>query len=633
MRGLRVPASYIGQALAAAILLQLSMVPRAASAQDERPEDAAVIQHLNAAITWYKQLSSSNESAGQPSDALYLENARNLAKQAVQLAFQSAEAEAALLATEKGGGGAAVSSQTSTEQQNISKAAANAANLISQTQAQIEAVNRQIEKATGKKLQQLTSQRESLQEQLEFNKALQEALQKLTTFMSGSGAASRGLPKEIDDLKNSVPGVFAKTPPKAASTATAGTPPAGTEGTGLISQTSLLFTRIAGLRDLDQLVEGAARIAAMARQIQTPLRARLRDTVQQGRELTSQPPPQDPAGVEANRRKMTLLTTQFKQIADAAVPLTQELIVLDESQASLRQWQSSIHSGYLHIVEAVALRLAFLLGGIIIVLLLSEVWQKAIFRYVRDVRKRHQLLLLRRIVTVLLMAIVLALGFVSEFASLATFAGFITAGIALALQTVIVSVAAYFFLVGRHGVRVGDRITVSGVTGDVVDVGLVRFSMMELGGAASDLHSTGRVVVFSNSVIFQAAPFFKQIPGTGYVWHEVVVKLERGADYTLAEGKMLEAVNSVYSQYRESLEQQHQTLEGMFSVPVSTPSPQARLQLGEDRLDLVVRYPVVLHRESEIDDQMAKKVVQTIENTPDFKAAVGGPTIRPAANS
>jgi small-conductance mechanosensitive channel len=633
MRGIRVPASYFGAALAAAILLQLSMVPTATFAQDERPEDAAVVQHLNAAITWYKQLSSSNESAGQPSDAFYLENARNLAKQALQLAFQSAEAEAALMATGKGGEGAAVPAQTSNEQQNISKAAANTANLISQTQAQIEAVSQQIEKASGKKRQELTSQRESLQEQLEFNKALQEALQKLTTFMSGNGAASRGLAKEIDDLKNSVPGVFAKIPPKAVPGATAGTPPAAPEGTGLISQTSLLFTRIAGLRDLDQLVGGETRVAAMARQVQTPLRARLRDTVQQGRALSGQPPPQDPAGVEANRRKMTLLTTQFKQIADAAVPLTQELIVLDESQASLRQWQSSIHSGYLRILETVAIRLAFLMGGIIIVLVLSELSQKAIFRYVRDARKRHQLLLVRRIVTVILMAIVLAMGFVSEFASLATFAGFITAGIALALQTVIVSVAAYFFLIGRHGVRVGDRITVSGVTGDVIDVGLVRLSLMELGGAGSDLHLTGRVVVFSNSVIFQAAPFFKQIPGTGYVWHEVVVKLERGADYTLAEGKLLEAVNSVYFQYRESLEQQHQTLEGMFSVPVSAPSPQARLQLGEDRLDLVVRYPVVLRRESEIDDQMAKKVVETIENLPELKAAVGGPTIRPAAKS
>jgi small-conductance mechanosensitive channel len=633
MRGLRVSASFLGAALAAAILVQFSIAPHASSAQDARPEDAAIIRHLNAAITWYKQLSSANESAGQPSDAFYLENARNLAKQALQLAFQSAEAEAALLATEKGSGSTNASSPASTEQQNIARAATNTANLIAQTQTQIEALNRQIAKASGKKLQELTSQRESLQEQLDFNKALQEALQKLTTFMNGSGAASGGLQKEIDDLKNSAPGVFAKTAPKAAATSTAGTPPAATEGTGLMSQTSLLLTRIAGLRDLSQLVDGATRVAAIARQVQAPLRAKLRATVQQGRDLTNQPAPQDPAGVEVNRRKMSLLTTQFKQIADATVPLTQEIIVLEECQASLRQWQSSIHYGYLHILESVAIRLAFLLAGVIIVLGLSEVWQKAIFRYVRDARKRHQLLLLRRMVTVLLMAIVLALGFVSEFASLATFAGFLTAGIALALQTVIVSVAAYFFLIGRHGVRVGDRITVSGVTGDIIDVGLVRLSLMELGGAGSDLHPTGRVVVVSNSVLFQGAPFFKQIPGAAYAWHEVVVKLERGADYTLAEDKLLEAVNSVYSQYREGLERQHQTLEGLFAIPVSAPSPQARLQLGEDRLDLVVRYPVLLHRESEIDNQVAKKVVETIESLPDLKAAVGAPIIRPASKS
>ena len=611
MRGLRVWAGILGAALAAAVLLLFSIVPLATSAQGAGSEDAAIIRHLNTAITWYKQLSSANESAGQPSDAFYLENARTLAKQALQLAFQSAEAEASLLAAGKGGGSTAITSENSTEQQNISKAAANTASLISQTQAQIEALKPQIERATGKKRQELTSQRESLQEQLDFNKALQEALQRLTTFMSGSGAASGGLAKEIEDLKKSVPDVFAKTAPKAASGSTPSAPKGAAEGTGLISQTSLLFTRVAGLRDLNELVGGAARVAAMARQLQTPLRGRLRATIQQGRELSSQPAPQDPAGLEANRRKMTSLTTQFKQIADAAVPLTQEIIVLDESQASLQQWQASIHHGYLQILETVAIRLGFLLGGVIIVLALSGVSQKAIFRYVRDARKRHQLLLLRRIVTILLMAIVLALGFVSEFASLATFAGFLTAGIALALQTVIVSVAAYFFLIGRHGVRVGDRVTVSGVTGDIIDVGLVRLSLMELAGAGADLHPTGRVVVVSNSVLFQGAPFFKQIPGTAYSWHEVVVKLERGADYTLAESKLLEAVNSVYSQYRASLEEQYKSLEGWFAVPVSPPSPQARLQLSENRLDLIVRYPVVLRRESEIDGLVAKKVVET----------------------
>jgi hypothetical protein len=619
---------------AAAALLQGWAVPRAISAREASPEDAAIVRHLNAAITWYKQLSSANESAGQPSDAYYLENARSLAKQALQLAFQSAETEAAMLATQKEGGGVGagvdLSSQTSSERQNIAKSAANTAALISQTQAQIDALNGQIAKASGKKLQELSSKREGLQEQLEFNKALQEALQKLTTFMSGSAAVTGGLQKEIDDLKKSVPDAFAKAPAKAAATTPSSTSPNAPEGAGLISQVSLLFTRIEGLREVDQLMDGATGVANMARQVQSPLRAKLRATVQQGRDLANQPAPQNPASVEANRRKMNLLTTQFKQIANATVPLTQEIVVLEESQGSLRQWESSIRGGYIHILEAVLIRLAFLLAGVGIVLGLSEVWLKATFRYVRDARKRHQLLLLRRIVTVLLMAIVLALGFVSEFASLATFAGFLTAGIAVALQTVILSVAAYFFLIGRHGVRVGDRITVSGVTGDVIDVGLVRLSLMELGGAGSDLHPTGRVVGVSNSVLFQGAPFFKQIPGTAYTWHEVAVKLERGSDYTLAEGKLLEAVNSVYSRYRESIEQQHQTLEGWVAVPVSAPIPQARLQLAEDRLDLVVRYPVVLHRESEIDNQMAKKVVEVIDSLPELKAAVGAPTIRSA---
>jgi hypothetical protein len=200
----------------------------------------------------------------------------------------------------------------------------------------------------------------------------------------------------------------------------------------------------------------------------------------------------------------------------------------------------------------------------------------------------------------------------------------------VALQTVILSVAAYFFLIGRQGLKVGDRITVSGVTGDVVDVGLIRFYLMELGGTGSDVHPTGRVIVVSNSALLQGAPFFKQIPGTAYAWHEVAVKLERGSDYTLAENKLLEAVNAIFSQYRSSIEQQHKNLEGSMAFSAVVPTPQARLQLVEGGLDLVVRYPVVLHRESEIDNQMARKVMEVINSDPDLKAAVGLPTIRPS---
>ncbi len=608
--------------------------PAPEPAQGSHAEDAAIIQHLNTAITWYKQLTRANETAGQPSDQFYLENARSLARQAVQLAFQSAEAEAALLLTEKGeeaaGAGLALSSQASDERHNITKSAADTDALITQTETQIETLNSQIPKASGKKQQELTSKRDSLQEQLDFDKALQEALQKLTTFMSDSAGKAGGLQKEIDELKKSVPDLFAKVPLKETPSAPSSPPSNSSQGSGLFSQAATLFSRLGDQREINQLIDGAASVSAMAREVQSPLRTKLRATIAQGRGLANQPLPQVPASGEANRATITSLTAQFKQISSATLPLAQEIILLEESRASLRQWEVSVHQGYIQILESFLIRVSILLIGIVVVLGVSELWRKATFRYVREARRRHQLLLLRRIVTGLLMAIVLALGFVSEFGSLATFAGFLTAGIAVALQTVILSVAAYFFLIGRHGVRVGDRITVSGVTGDVIDVGLVQLYLMELGGAGSDQHPTGRVAVVSNSVLFQAAPFFKQIPGTAFAWHEVAVRLERGGDSTLAEGKLLEAVNSVYSQYRDSIEQQHQALDSLLAVPLVVPIPQARLQLVENGLDLVVRYPVVLHREAETDNQMARKVMEVINSIPELKAAVGSPTIRPA---
>jgi len=624
MRRRTVSLGLIGMFAAVATVFQCLDVPQAAMAQEAQPEEIAIIRHLSAAITWYKQLRAANDSAGHPSDTYYLDNARDLAKQAVELAFQSAEAEAALLPTGKG------SETSSTDQQNLAKTASDAAALSKQTQAQIDLLNSRIPQASGKKHQDLISQRDTLQAQLDFDKALQDGVQKLSTFVSGSARNAGGLQKEIDDLKNSVPELFAKGPSKGASSAPSSPPSNPSQRSGLMSQVVSLFSSFGDLREIDQLIDGTGRVSEMASHLRSPLRDKVRAMIAQGYDLANYTTPQNLATMEEDRAKITALTAQFKQISKATVPLAQEIVLLGEIQVNLRQWEVSVHRGYLRTLESVLIRISILLMGIGIVMGLSELWRRATFRYVREARRQRQFLLIRRIVTGFLMAMVLILGFVNEFGSLATFAGFITAGLAVALQTLILSIAAYFFLIGRQGLKVGDRITVSGVTGDVVDVGLIRFYLMELGGTGSDLHPTGRVIVVSNSVLLQGGPFFKQIPGTAYAWHEVAVKLERGSNYTLAENKLLEAVNSVFSQFREDIEQQHKNLEGWTAFSAVVPAPQARLQLVESSLDLVVRYPVVLHRESEIDNQMARKVMEAINSDPDLKAAVGLPTIRPS---
>src|SRR5215469_10815684 len=171
---------------------------------------------------------------------------------------------------------------------------------------------------------------------------------------------------------------------------------------------------------------------------------------------------------------------------------------------------------------------------------LSHLWRRATIRYVQDLRRRRQFLLLRRIVVGCTITLLVILSFVTEFGSLATFAGFSAAGIAVALQSVILSVVAYFFLVGRWGGRVGDRVTISGVTGEVVDVGLFRLYLMELGGSGLDLQPTGRIVVFPNAVFFQPAALFKQLPGIDYVWRAITLKLTGAADYEVVERRLLD---------------------------------------------------------------------------------------------
>ncbi len=195
--------------------------------------------------------------------------------------------------------------------------------------------------------------------------------------------------------------------------------------------------------------------------------------------------------------------------------------------------------------------------------------------------------------------------------------------------------AAYFFLIGRYGIRVGDRITIAGVTGDVIDVGFVRFYLLELAGTSTDLHPTGRIVAFANSVLFQSTtPMFRQVPGTAYTWHEVAVSLQPSSDYQMVESHMLEVVNKAYQKYQDALNRQHGNLEQRYELPLTPLKPVAQLQLTSTGLEAVVRYPVSLRNSAETDDEITRNLIEKISKNQEMSAAVQGlPRIRSVIRS
>ncbi len=111
---------------------------------------------------------------------------------------------------------------------------------------------------------------------------------------------------------------------------------------------------------------------------------------------------------------------RFKQLSTLLVPLGEQGITVENAHSILEEWRDSLAARTATVARYLALRLGFLLGSVAVVLVISEVWRRATFRYLQDARRRQQFLALRRVAVGLALTIVVVFGLVSEVGSLAT---------------------------------------------------------------------------------------------------------------------------------------------------------------------------------------------------------------------
>jgi small-conductance mechanosensitive channel len=256
----------------------------------------------------------------------------------------------------------------------------------------------------------------------------------------------------------------------------------------------------------------------------------------------------------------------------------------------------------------------------------GELWKRAVFKYVQETRRRHQLLLVRRIVVWAIAIVIIGVAFATEASSFATFAGLLSAGIAVAMQSVLVSIVGYFFLIGKYGLRVGDHVQIGNVSGEVIDLGLVRLHLMELG---PQFGPTGRVVALANSVVFQAAGgIFKQIPGVSIAWRELSLTLPASADYAAIKERLLGAASKVLETYHDDLERQARELNKTSSWGTAQKAQaQVQLRFSSDSIEAIVRYPVPLQRAAEVEERMSRALLEAVRGGPSATAQL---TAQPA---
>jgi small-conductance mechanosensitive channel len=126
---------------------------------------------------------------------------------------------------------------------------------------------------------------------------------------------------------------------------------------------------------------------------------------------------------------------------------------------------------------------------------------------------------------------------------LGTYLGILSAGIAIALASVLENLAGWVFLVSRRPFRVGDRIEIEGMAGDVVDIRAFRFSMLEIRNWVDADQSTGRLVHVPNGRVFTNA-LANFTEGFPYIWDEIAVLVTFESDWHRAERIVNEALTA-----------------------------------------------------------------------------------------
>jgi small-conductance mechanosensitive channel len=603
-----------------------------------------VIQVLDQTINWYRTLGIQQQAANEPRDQLILYDNKQTANQVVALAFEIARADAELLAKQpesKDAGGATAPSQS------LSRLQSKFTEQAVATQAELQSDQAQLAKARSAQRVELQAKISELRGELDLINARKSLLATMSTVASQSdGKGSVGaLKAQIDAMAVTVPATSAApaVPATASSTiASAGSAPAAAAAPSVpvpaLTGASGIAAARFGIWDLaaevvrlsekgstvDAIDQRTAALQSTFAQIRAPLIKQLKGLSARGDVLAAQADTADSATLNSVRAQLDALSSRYKQTSTLLIPLSKVGILLNQYRRNLGDWHDAIKIQYRNALETLGVRLGVLAVLLAIVFAAAEIWRRAVLRYVQDTRRRYQLLLLRRIALWCLVVLIVGFAFASELGSIVTFAGLITAGLAVAMQSVLVSIVGYFFLIGKYGIRVGDRVQIGEVTGEVIDLGLVRMHLMELGGHGT-LGPTGRIVAFANSIVFQVSSgLFKQIHGVNFVWHEITLNLPSGTDYAAAKEKLTAAVADVLKVDSEEIARQSREIQrATASSSFGDARPRVLLYFSATGADAHIRYPVHLRNAAEIDERVSQSLFAVV-------AALGAGSKAPA---
>ncbi|MCC6558366.1 MAG: mechanosensitive ion channel [Polyangiaceae bacterium] len=207
----------------------------------------------------------------------------------------------------------------------------------------------------------------------------------------------------------------------------------------------------------------------------------------------------------------------------------------------------------------------------------------------------------------------------------ATYLGLLSAGIAVALQEPIIDVAGWIFLIIRRPFRVGDRIQIGPHSGDVVDIRVLQFTLLEVGNWVNADQSTGRVIHIPNGWLFKNS-IANYDQGFRFIWNEIDVVVTFESDWRKAKAALQRIVTDHAEHHSADATADIDEVADRYHIKFSKLTPYVWTSVVDHGVRLTMRYLCKPRDRRSSTHELWEEILTAFEQLPDVDLAY--PTTR-----
>jgi len=252
--------------------------------------------------------------------------------------------------------------------------------------------------------------------------------------------------------------------------------------------------------------------------------------------------------------------------------------------------------------------------GIAIIWLLMKAIQKNLFSKLKDNDNRYRAKKIGSFIGYVLTIILITIVYSDKLGGLTVAFGVAGAGIAFALQEVIASFAGWLAIMFGEFYKTGDRVQLGGIKGDVMDIGVLRTTIMETGQwVDGDLYN-GRIVLVANSFVFKE-PVFNYSGDFPFLWDEIKIPIQYGSNYDKAKAILLEIGEDITGVLTQHSKAKWNELQNKYRLENAQTEPMVSLVANDNWVEFTLRYVVDFKQRRSTKNELFTHILKAIEAT------------------